>query len=259
MSRDLTTEVGTEVAQSVIRPVVFVELDYPSGFVRVNSTDRILAFETGTESGVEQFLGIGQLGSISSIGENTELQASRISLTLSGVNPVNVSAAFEKAQGRRGRIWFGFLDSSWQIITDPVLMFVGLIDNTEIELGDTGTITVNLNNRFIEWSRDKNRRYTNEDQQAEFPGDRFFEFIPQAVEKEIIWGPGGPEPVNPGSGTGGFRPDPGGSGGSGTVGGGFRPDPGGDGGTINEEAINPQGGPNSGGHDVGSRGGGVDI
>lgn len=194
MSRDATAGVLTSFEQPVLRPIIFVELDYPSGFVRVNSADRTFSFDSG--SGVVDFLGVGQLGSISAVGETTELQASKMSFTLTGIPQSSISAAFEKAQGRRAKMWLGSLDSSYAIIADPVLLFVGLIDNSTIDIGVIGTVTVNVNNRFIEWQREKIRRYTDADQQAEFPGDKFFQYIVQAVEKEIIWGPGGPEPVN---------------------------------------------------------------
>jgi hypothetical protein len=33
------------------------------------------------------------------------------------------------------------------------------------------------------------RRYTNEDQQAEVPGDRGFEYVPSVQELNFKWGP----------------------------------------------------------------------
>jgi len=42
--------------------------------------------------------------------------------------------------------------------------------------------------RLVDWERPRIRRYNNADQQVAFTGDKGFEFVPQMVEKELIWG-----------------------------------------------------------------------
>ena len=164
MSRDLTAAAQSASEGGVVRPVVLVELDFPSGFVRVNSTDRTIALDPGgSPSQAEDFLGIGRLGSISTIGESSDLQASGVKLSLSGIPPSHIAAAFERAQGRPGRIWLGFLDETYRMVIDPVLVFSGLIDDTTIDLGKQATVTLSVENRMIAWERPKVRRYTNED------------------------------------------------------------------------------------------------
>ena len=188
MTRDATAAVVIETKTAAPRTVALVELDFPSGFVRMNSTDRTIPFDSG--SGIVNFLGAGRLGSVSIIGETTQLQANGLSLSLSGIPAAHVSLAFERAQGRAGRVWLGLLDSSYQLILDPSLIFSGLIDSSAIALGETGTVTINLENRVIAWERPKVRRFTNEDQQQRFAGDKFLEFVNQTVDKELLWGVG---------------------------------------------------------------------
>ena len=188
MTRDATGATLTEAAGSSPRPVLFVELDYPSGFVRLNSTDRTMSFDSG--GGAEDFLGAGHLGKITAAGETTELRASGLEMSLSGIPAATISAAFERAQGRPARVWLGFLDAAYQVVADPALIFSGLIDDTAIDLGDTGTVKLSVENRIIAWERPKVRRYTNEDQQQRFAGDKAFEFVNPTVEKELLWGTG---------------------------------------------------------------------
>ncbi|MCH8035958.1 MAG: VWA domain-containing protein [Proteobacteria bacterium] len=57
--------------------------------------------------------------------------------------------------------------------------------------GETATVTVTVESRLIAWERAKIRRYTNEDQQQRFSGDKFLEFVNQTMDKEILWGVGG--------------------------------------------------------------------
>lgn len=191
MSRDLTAAAEGASQAGVVRPVMLVELDFPSGFVRVNSTDRTLTLDPGgSPSQAEDFLGVGRLGGVSTVGESSELQASGVKLSLSGIPPAHIAAAFERAQGRPGRIWLGFLDETYRLVVDPVLVFSGLIDDTTIELGSLAKVTLSVENRMIAWERPKVRRYTNEDQQQRFAGDKFFEFVNPTVEKELLWGVG---------------------------------------------------------------------
>ncbi len=186
MTRDATAASLTESQSSNTRPFILVELDYPSGFVRVNGTDRTVPFDSGT--GEEDFLGVGRLGTIGLISEGSSLQAQGVELTLTGIQPANITLAFQNAQGRSGKVWVGFLDSNYVLVADPISVFSGLIDNSAIDIGSEATVTVTIESRLINWERTKTRRYTNEDQQQRFPGDKFLEFVNQIVEKEILWG-----------------------------------------------------------------------
>ncbi|MEE8534767.1 MAG: hypothetical protein V3S45_01905, partial [Kiloniellales bacterium] len=141
-------------------------------------------------AGVEDFLGAGNLGRVTAAGETSELRATGLEMSLSGIPAAFISAAFERAQGRAARVWLGFLDGSYQVVADPALIFSGVIDDTAIDLGDTATVTLSVENRIIAWERPKVRRYTNEDQQQRFAGDKVFEFVNPTVEKELLWGTG---------------------------------------------------------------------
>ncbi len=187
MTRDGTGAAFTESQSPNPRPFVLVELDYPTGFVRVNGSDRSVFFDSAG-GGDEEFFGVGSMGSISLIGESSTLQAQGVELTLSGIPPANIALAFENARGRVGKVWVGFFDSDYALVADPIPVFSGLIDNSSMDIGEESTVTIFMESRLINWERIKIRRYTNEDQQQRFPGDKFLEFVNQVVEKEILWG-----------------------------------------------------------------------
>ncbi len=187
MTRDGTGASFTESQSSPTRPFILVKLDYPTGFVRVNGSDRKVLFDAAG-GGDEEFFGVGSMGSISLVGESSTLQAQGVELTLTGIPPANIALAFENARGRVGKVWVGFFDSDYVLVEDPILVFSGLIDNSSMDVGEESTVTVFMESRLINWERIKIRRYTNEDQQQRFPGDKFLEFVNQVVEKEILWG-----------------------------------------------------------------------
>jgi len=189
MTRALTAGVQTAATSEVARPFLAVELDFSSGFTRANSTDRLLSFDTG--SGVQNFLGTGNLGRVGPAQEGTELQPYSLTLALSGVNPAHLSIALgEHYQGRAAKIWLGFLDANHAVIADPVLLFHGRMDDMPIILGETAEVAVNVESRLADWERPRISRYTDAEQQQLFPGDRGLEFVSATVEKELVWGRG---------------------------------------------------------------------
>lgn len=187
MPRTVSAANAAELAKEVLRPVRLVELDFVSSFVRAASTPFSVFI------GVDEFFGVGDLGSVSAIEEAPGAPAGRVTVTLSGVKTSLISTALnQKYQGRRGSIWRGNLDSDHVLVGDPDLEFRGLMDTMPIKLRDTGTISVVIVDRFARWERPlDNPRWDNADHQARRPGDKFFEFVPQLVQgREIVWGRG---------------------------------------------------------------------
>jgi hypothetical protein len=183
MTRDISGTNITASSADLVRPVYFVDLDYDSGPVRTHNG-------TGTITwGGNDFLGVGDFGGVSDIEEDSELSISKITLTLSGIDPNNISIALsEKYQGRAGKIYKGYLDENHQLIADPLLIFSGRMDIQEIELDKQAIIKVSIINRLADWDKTRERRYNNDDQQAEYSGDKGMEFVARSVEKQIFWG-----------------------------------------------------------------------
>lgn len=182
--RTLTTDVANALAAENVTPILFVELDFLSGFMRVHSGVGPLTAEGNT------YTGVGTLGQVETIEESTELQAYGLRLGLSGIpNTLIGTALNENYQGRAVRVLVGVLNASHALIASPVVVFAGRMDNMQITLGpETASISLNAENRLIDWDRPRVRRYNNADQQAEYPGDLGFEFVEQMVNKTLFWG-----------------------------------------------------------------------
>lgn len=183
MTRPLAPAVLHAVGASVARLVWLVRLDYPSGVVTACSAPFPLVW------GGETYFGVGSLGSVGAADEGAELQSYSLQITLAGVKPEYVAAALGEAyQGRDARVYVAMLDADHAVIGDPVLVFRGRMDTQDIELGTEATITVTIVSRLVDWDRPRISRYTNEDQQSRFPGDRAFEFVNSLVDATIYWG-----------------------------------------------------------------------
>lgn len=181
--RTTTGAIDTALAGGNVPLILFVEMDFPSGFLRVNNSGQ--NFDWGGYT----WIGVGALGSIDQITEASDLSAQGLGFSISGVPTEYISTALgQKYQGRSCKVWFAPLDSNHQVIADPIGSFNYRMDTMDIELGQTATIRVSAESRLVDWERNNVSRYTDEEQQRLYPGDLGLQFVPQMAEKEIRWG-----------------------------------------------------------------------
>jgi hypothetical protein len=138
----------------------------------------------------ETYLGVGDLLGISEIKESSDISATGINISLTGVKSSLVAVAKNhEYQGRPLTVRLGAFDASGNLVADPVIIFSGFMDTMTIsEAGEYSTISIAVENKLIAFEKTKVRRYTAEDQKIEHPTDKGFEFVTAIVEKEIIWG-----------------------------------------------------------------------
>lgn len=184
MSRGLSANNQTAVGADIIAPILFAELDFSGGFVRVHSSIGTIAW------GGYDWLGVGTFGNVSAVEDSAELQRQTVSYTLNGIPTAMMSVVLnEDYQGRSAKLYLGFFDRNTGLLTDtPALIALGKMDVSKVKQGKTLTITITAESRVSAWNRPIVRRYTNAEQQARFTGDKGLEFIDQASRKEIYWG-----------------------------------------------------------------------
>lgn len=185
MPRDISPALITASEAPVVEPLYLVKLEYDSGTIRVHSGVGPVTFQS------ELYLGVGQYGRISGISEDTELSANFLDLQLSGIDPSLLSIQLNEAfQGNPATVFQGFRDIDTKTLIDAYPAFKGLMDNSTISIGQTGTISLRINNRMARWDKSNERRYNNADQQARFPGDLALEFQEKQLEEQLPWGVG---------------------------------------------------------------------
>jgi hypothetical protein len=183
MSRSLPTGFAALTEGDVFRPVFLVELAWPSGTVNAWNGYGSISWDSKT------WVGTGHLGAISDIGESSDLAANGLTLQLSGIPSSLITEAMaDDSQGQPAKIWLGCLAKDGTFAADPYLIFDGVIDVCTLQDdGPTATIQVKIEKELID-RRLNNRRYTHEDQQIDYAGDLFFEFVAGLADKEITWG-----------------------------------------------------------------------
>ena len=141
MSRDVTAAFAAALAEQHLRPVIFFEGQFATGWVRIWSGLGEIVWNGQTWAGAGSLLGIG------SLDETGEVVAGGTAVSLSGVPLDLVQMAIEEArQGLPGRIWLGLLSETGQVIAHPVQAFSGRLDVPEIkDDADSCTITISVN------------------------------------------------------------------------------------------------------------------
>lgn len=204
MARSITSSVRDHLDKEVLNFAIFVKLEFDGkmGAVRVWTGIGDVTFED------EVYSGIGNLGGISNYTETTELKASGMSFSLSGIPTSQLSLALaENYQQRRATMWIGFFDDTISpgLLDDPVLLFRGRMDTMDIQRGaETSVVQVNAESIFMALERAPMRRYLPEDHNifslapSEFGGftvyDSGFDMVPNIQDAKIYWG--GPGPTN---------------------------------------------------------------
>jgi len=202
MSRSLSSGMQAVSTADVVRPIFLVRMVFDSG-----ETPNELNLWSGVGDltyDSETYTGVGDLLNISAVTETSDMQASGLNVTLTGVkSSLVVIAKDHEYQGRAITVMLGAFDASGDLVADPTVIFAGFMDTMTIaESGETSTISIACENKLIAFERSKVRRYTAEDQKIDHPTDKGFEFVTAIVQKEIIWGRASSSSVS-GGGAGG--------------------------------------------------------
>lgn len=187
MSRDLTPTTITAIEQPEVFPFFAVDLlfdDTPNS----NPPSAPVYTWTGVGTltvGGKDYVGAGQLLSISSIEETQEMAVRGATITLTGIPSNLISLALTQPyQGRVCNIYLGVMGE--QVFNQ---LFSGYMDQMNIEeSGETCTITMAVENKLIDLERARVARFTSGYQKSLYPNDLGLDFIEDLQDKKIPWG-----------------------------------------------------------------------
>ena len=184
MPRTLTAPFLAATQATLLRPALFIEAHFISGPLYVWSGFGSITWNSQT------WVGIGSLGSVSTIEEGSTVEAKGITLTMSGIDATLLADVLGEFQvGLPALVSLGLFDSTGALIADPVTSWSGRMDQPTIDVdGTAATIAINCESRLLDMNVAVDRRYTNEDQQLDHPGDRGLEFVNSIQEVVIYWG-----------------------------------------------------------------------
>lgn len=148
-------------------------------------------------TGGHDWLGLGQLGSISGLEQAVNGEAPETTFTLTGINPQIMSLArdewVDEGRDRLAKVYLQFHndhdDRVRELFDAPFAIWAGRMQTPRFEIQGPKTrrITVSAESLNALRSRPAFSQYTDTDQKSRFPGDRGFEFVPGLVNKIVTW------------------------------------------------------------------------
>lgn len=182
MSRVTSSDNATALQQPNVQLCIAVDMDFPSGHIRLHDAPGPLTIGGYTYEGTGKVLLSG------AVEESIDVIAKPITLTLSGVDADMIGTA--RAGGYQGRsitLYLALFSISGDLIDTPEILWEGRMDAISIRLGyGEASLTLNCEHRLRREPRIA--RYTNQDQQLAYSGDRFFDQVPKIQGFRSKWG-----------------------------------------------------------------------
>jgi hypothetical protein len=183
MPRSMGALAAAQLTSNYVRLAVFVQLTFAS------STQYVWSGRGPINWNGQTWLGLGELGSISTITEDSTLTAQGLSISLSGIPTSNISEALtEVQQGLPVMIYVVFADQNGNPI-DSIMSYAGRMDQPTIdESTETASIAISVENRLSDLQRAPFRRLTDQDQRLRFPTDDGFKYVNYLLDWNGAWG-----------------------------------------------------------------------
>ncbi len=185
MDRGSTGAFQTEIVKSANKPFHLVKLSFDDVSYFLSDAYIPVTYDSDTYTPTGSFL------AFSDIVETNEANIETISISLSGVDTTYINLFLSGGYlDRTVQIYKAFLDSNDALVSDPLLIFDGRLNNPvikeDVEAG-TSTVAVQASSLFVDFDRINTRFTNNESQQSFFAGDTGFRFS-SVVVKELNWG-----------------------------------------------------------------------
>jgi hypothetical protein len=183
MSRDIPAGLQANLDDDVIYPFFAVELLFDAAPIRTWTGNGIITYEGN------DFTGSGNLLSVSSVEETSEISVRGANLSLSGIPSSFLALALGTPyQGRICKIYLGMSDKTLDTYNlTPI--FTGYMDQMNIsEEADTCSIELKVENKLIDLERARVSRFTSGYQKSVYPDDLGLDFVESLQDRPIAWG-----------------------------------------------------------------------
>lgn len=183
MTRGLSTTNQNQSTAQHAHVVWLVRLDFDTP-VYVHSGVGTIPFDGN------DYLGQGNLGAISSLTEQEQIEPKIIRLELSGVDANELTEALDAGTFRDlVYIYQGYRLDSGALADGAFVLDICYYEFSDIDVdGGEAKITVTLKTDLARLDEADGSRWTDEDQRARYPTDTFFAFLTDAVQATLTWG-----------------------------------------------------------------------
>lgn len=189
MSRGLATAISNATDDPFLVPVVFLELQFGSGTLRLH-TD--LGTITTTDTSPNRlWYGTGDLGSIDEIEETEEIAANAIRCRLSGIDSTILDEAVNQDYYEKpARILVTMRDTvTGALVANPHEIFYGKMDVMRVLYGkDQSAIEITLESELADFDKASMKYYSDAQLQRDYSGDLGLRYLAQVMDSRVMWG-----------------------------------------------------------------------
>ena len=184
MSRGFPSNTAAAMASALVRPVTFCKIEFAAG---------TLYLSNGLGSytwGGETWTGLGDFASVQTIEEADDVRPYGITLQLSGLDSTMWTTALQLDWYLRPvTLYLACVDADDELIDDGTQIWAGVIDGMDVSCGADGgdIISMTCESELANFERASHRKYTNEQLQADYPGDLFFSAMAQIQGAKLRW------------------------------------------------------------------------
>lgn len=182
--RSITSALRAALTAGECWPRFFVEAEIDGSTLRYWTGHHDISWDGHT------WLGSGLLKHIGNVSESGGAEANGWTVGLAGEPSAIVSISLQSLfTNYVGKLWLGLVDSSNAVISDPFLLFEGLLDSAELNDNlEEASLVLSYESKLIAMNKVNEFRYNAETQKTFYPADTGFRYM-EALEDWIgYWG-----------------------------------------------------------------------
>lgn len=182
--KTVTSTITTANGGNHVIVTYLIKMIFPSGTQYVTPAGVDITWASNV------YIGVSAAGKIEEIRETLTNKVVGLRFEVTGtLDAFRDVSLDEVVKGSRVEVWTAWFNpGSYVPLADPVLEWVGFVDTMPFTARpSSATITVTTEGRFVRYARPRVRRHNLQDHQAQYPGDTFYKYLPEMVERIIIF------------------------------------------------------------------------
>lgn len=186
MSRQMSSGMLAAIQAGLLRPAVFVQSQFLTGTVFIWTGYGTITWNS------QNWSGIGDLLSISTIEEGATVDARGILISLSGINNALLADCLQEFQvGAPVVVYLGLFNNASPpgLIDTPVVSWAGRMDQATVDVGaDQAIISIAVESKLLLNNVGVDRRFSSDDSAIDSSGDLAFRFTTSFAGQSLTWG-----------------------------------------------------------------------
>lgn len=175
----------TALEQPSVSVAYFVEFQFASATLRVNTANQVMTW------GGYDWIGLGSMGTISSVEESEGLEPKSMTFTLNAAQQSILAIGVGTVENYRGlpvKMYFCPLNTDFTLLGTPELCWRGIMDQMGVGInGEDGSIALKCETSAYGLKRRQILRMNAAQQKLKHPTDTGFDYLNSLISQPALW------------------------------------------------------------------------